>query len=49
MKLAQNLPSTISMSLTGDVLSNSIVPDRFSSAKSRIVTAGVKKSKITLT
>src|SRR5437667_4477980 len=38
-----------SMSRTGDVANNSMVPVRFSSAKSRIVIIGMKNSPITLT
>jgi hypothetical protein len=39
----------ISMSRTGDVASSSKVPDRFSSAKSRMVIMGMKKRPTTLT
>ena len=38
---ARNLPTTTSQSRTGMVMSSSSVPDAFSSARSRIVMAGI--------
>ena len=46
---ASHLPRMISMSRTGEVASSSIVPERFSSAKRRMVIMGIKKSPTTLT
>src|SRR5439155_11374410 len=46
---ASHFPMMTSMSRTGDVANNSMVPVRFSSAKSRIVIIGMKNSPITLT
>ncbi len=44
---ARNLPSTICQSVRGEVASSSIVPCRFSSAKSRMVSMGATKSATT--
>jgi len=46
---ANHLPRMISMSRTGEVASNSIVPDRFSSANSRMVIIGIRNNPMTLT
>jgi len=43
---AKNLPSTICESFTGEVHISSIVPERFSSEIERMVTAGIKKIKM---
>ena len=40
----RNLPRMISKSVSGDVSSSSIVPDRFSSEYDRIVTIGIRNS-----
>ena len=39
----RNLPTMIWKSVSGDVSSSSMVPDRFSSAYARIVTMGMRK------
>ena len=46
---ASHLPMMISMSRIGDVASNSMVPERFSSANSRMLIIGIRKSPMTLT
>jgi hypothetical protein len=43
------LPTISSASRIGDVMSNSMVPERFSSANRRIVIIGIRNSPITLT
>src|SRR6266576_1157052 len=45
---ASHFPRMTSMSLTVEVVSSSIVPERFSSANKRIVITGIKNSAITL-
>ena len=42
------MPASTAPSRTGYVSSSSIVPERRSSAKSRIVTSGISNNKITL-
>ena len=46
VQLARNFPKTTCTSVIGEVSSNSIVPDFLSSAKSFIVSTGVKKRRI---